>query len=405
MAYIEGRTIHDADAHIMEAPDFLDGYVADEYAREIKRQNLFSALGEKQGRDLFAIVRGRHDDPEWLAEGERQIMLRKNYEALGSWRREDRPRALDSLGFASQLIFTTTFLGLLNLEHGSDPKKRAEVARGFNRAMIDFCSIDRRMLASCYVPLADFAEADAIAREAIALGAKALLIPSRCPKGHSPSHIGFDPVWAQAQEAGIPILFHVGGGGTLLSPDYFVNGMPPVPDFHGGDGNFRSVDYMAIPYPPMQTLATMIFDRVLDRYPRLKFGVIEQGASWLPGWMRAMDSAHTAFIKNEDRLKKMSLRPSEFVRRQVRVTPYPAEETGWIIANSGDEICMFSSDYPHVEGGRNPLKRFEDAMIATSEAAKRRFYCDNFIDLMGNGLASDLRRSDRTSAGQDSPKY
>jgi predicted TIM-barrel fold metal-dependent hydrolase len=405
MAYVEGRTIHDADAHIMEAPDFLDGYVADEYAREIKRQNLFSALGEKQGRDLFAIVRGRHDDPAWIAEGERQIMLRKNYEALGSWRREDRPRALDSLGFASQLVFTTTFLGLLNLEHGGDPKKRAEVARGFNRAMVDFCSVDRRMLASCYVPLADFAEADAIAREAIALGAKALLIPSRCPKGHSPSHIGFDSVWAQAQEAGIPILFHVGGGGPLLSPDYFVNGMPPVPDFHGGDGNFRSVDYMAIPYPPMQTLATMIFDRVLDRYPRLKFGVIEQGASWLPGWMRAMDSAHTAFIKNEDRLKKMSLRPSEFVRRQVRVTPYPAEETGWIIANSGDEICMFSSDFPHVEGGRNPLKRFEDATITTAEAARQRFYCDNFIDLMGNGLAPDLRGIHPVAAGQDSSKY
>ncbi|MHB8381648.1 MAG: amidohydrolase family protein [Candidatus Binataceae bacterium] len=392
MAYAEGRTIHDADAHIMEAPDFLDGYVADEYAREIKRQNLFSAIGEKQGRDLFAIVRARHDDPAWRAEGERQIMLRKNYEALGSWRREDRSRALDSLGFASQLVFTTTFLGLLNLEHGNDPVKRAAVARGFNRAMIDFCSIDRRMLASCYVPLADFAEADAIAREAIALGAKALLIPSRCPKGHSPSHIGFDPVWAQAQEAGIPILFHVGGGGPLLSPDYFVNGMPPVPDFHGGDGNFRSVDYMAIPYPPMQTLATMIFDRVLDRYPRLKFGVIEQGASWLPGWMRAMDSAHTAFIKNEDRLKKMSLRPSEFVRRQVRVTPYPAEETGWIIGNSGDDICMFSSDFPHVEGGRHPFKRFEDAMQSTSEGAKQKFYCDNFIDLMGKGLAPDLHK-------------
>jgi predicted TIM-barrel fold metal-dependent hydrolase len=400
MAYVEGRTIHDADAHIMEAPDFLDGYVAQEYAREIKRQNLFSAIGEKSGRDLFAIVRGRHDDPAWIAEGERQIMLRKNYEALGSWRREDRPRALDSLGFASQLVFTTTFLGLLGLEHGNDAKKRAAVARGFNRAMIDFCAIDRRLLASCYVPLADFAEAAAIAGEAIALGAKALLIPSRCPKGHSPSHIGLDPVWAQAQEAGIPVLFHVGGGGQLLSPDYFVNGMPPVPDFHGGDGNFRSVDYMAIPYPPMQTLATMIFDRVLDRYPRLKFGVIEQGASWLPGWMRAMDSAHTAFIKNEERLKKMSLRPSEFVRRQVRVTPYPAEDTGWIIANSSDEICMFSSDYPHVEGGRNPLKRFEDAMSATPQSAKQRFYSYNYIDLMGNGLSLELRGLASASASE-----
>jgi predicted TIM-barrel fold metal-dependent hydrolase len=393
MTYAEGRTIHDADAHIMEAPDFLDGYVEEQYAKEVKRQNLFSALGEKSGRDLFALVRERHDDPAWRSDGERQIMLRKNYEALGSWRREDRPRALDCLGFASQLVFTTTFLGLLGLEHGGDAKKRAAVARGFNRAMIDFCAVDRRLLSSCYVPLADFDEAAAIAREAIGLGANAILIPSRCPKGHSPSHRGLDPVWAQAQEAGIPILFHVGGGGPLLSPDYFANGMPPVPDFHGGDGNFRSVDYMAIPYPPMQTLATMIFDRVLDRFPRLKFGVIEQGASWLPGWMRSMDSAHTAFIKNEERLKKMSLKPSEFVRRQVRVTPYPAEDTGWIIANSGEEICMFSSDYPHVEGGRHPLKRFDDALKETPERARRRFYSDNFVDLMGSGLAPDLRQT------------
>ena len=58
----------------------------------------------------------------------------------------------------------------------------------------------------------------------------------------------------------------------------------------------------------------------------------------------------------------MSLKPSEFVKRQVRVTPYPHEDAGWIIANAGDEVCLFSSDYPHVEGGRNPIKRFEASM-------------------------------------------
>jgi predicted TIM-barrel fold metal-dependent hydrolase len=155
---------------------------------------------------------------------------------------------------------------------------------------------------------------------------------------------------------------------------------------------------MAICYPPMQALATMIIDRVLDRFPRLKVGVIEQGASWLPGWMRAMDSAYTAFYKNEERLKRMSLKPSEFVRRQVRVTPYPHEDTGWIVANSGEEVCLFSSDYPHVEGGRNPLKRFEESLAGTSAAAKRRFYCDNFVDLMGEGLPADLRSPALTAA-------
>ena len=41
-----------------------------------------------------------------------------------------------------------------------------------------------------------------------------------------------------------------------------------MPDFHGGDENFRSIDYMAIPTAPMQTIATLIIDGVLDRFPR-----------------------------------------------------------------------------------------------------------------------------------------
>jgi predicted TIM-barrel fold metal-dependent hydrolase len=255
--------------------------------------------------------------------------------------------------------------------------------------MVEFCSVDKRLLPTGYVPLLDFECTAKAAREAIDAGAKALMIPSRCPDDHSPSHIGFDPLWAMAQEAGLPIVFHVGGGGTLLEKAFFNNGLPPVPDFHGGDDNFRSIDYMAIGYAPMKALTALIVDRVLDRFPTLKFGCIEQGASWVPGWMRNMDSAHNAFYKNEERLQKMSLKPSEYVKRQVRVTPYPHEDTGWIIANSGDEVCLFSSDYPHVEGGRHPIKRFEVSMdtAGVNAAQKQRFYCDNFVDLMGRGLA------------------
>ena len=67
-----------------------------------------------------------------------------------------------------------------------------------------------------------------------------------------------------------------------------LSGLPPVPDFHGGDDNFTAVSYMPIPSAVMQTLATLIFDGVFDRYPRLKWGAIELGASWVPGWMRSI---------------------------------------------------------------------------------------------------------------------
>jgi predicted TIM-barrel fold metal-dependent hydrolase len=144
---------------------------------------------------------------------------------------------------------------------------------------------------------------------------------------------------------------------------------------------------MAIPYPPMQTLATMIIDGIFDRFPRLRVGVIEQGAVWVPSWMRQLDAALEAFGKSEERLRKLALRPSEYVRRQIRVTPYPTEPVGWIVEQAGPEVCLFSSDYPHVEGGRNPIQRFENSMTGLGDDAKQRFYCDNFLDLMGPALA------------------
>ncbi len=377
-------------AHVMEVPGFLVEHLEAKYRPVVTDAVLFPS---DRGRGLHKLM--KPEAGQAAADfDEQRIMVAKNWDALGSHIKDDRPRSVDLLGFASQLMFTTALLNFSSLLEGKgDVDVIYAVARAHTRHMVDFCSVDKRLLPTGYVPLADFERTTTAAREAIETGAKALLIPSRCPDGHSPSHIGFDPLWAMAEEAGLPIVFHVGGGGKLLEEAYFNNGLPPVPDFHGGDDNFKSIDYMAIAYPPMKALTALIVDRVLDRFPRLKFGVIEQGASWVPGWMRNMDSAHTAFYKNEERLQKMSLKPSEFVARQVRVTPYPHEDAGWIIANSGDDVCLFSSDYPHVEGGRNPIKRFEASMAAagTSERQKQQFYCDNFVDLMGAGLAPELR--------------
>jgi len=389
MPYVEGRIIHDADSHLMELGDCLDPFF-DPKLRD--RYHALPIYKHKIGDGRWAEkARAQHEDAEFRAGDQANILLRKNYQALGSFRRADRPTAIDYLGFASQLVFTTFCLGNFQLEYGDDAPLAYAAATAHNRMMTDFCAVDRRLLATGYVPLMDFERSAAAAKEAIELGAKALLIASRCPKGHSPSHIGFDPIWAQAQEAGIPILFHVGGE-EKLNPDYFENGLPRVKDFHGGEENFTSVSFMPIPNSAMQTLACLILDGVMDRFPRLKFGAIELGASWLPSWMRFMDSAAAAFLKNEDRLQKLSAKPSEIAQRQVRVTPYPHEDAGWIIRNSGEEMLLFSSDFPHVEGGRNPLKRFNDSLQGLPARAIDRFYTDNFIDLMGEGLAADLRR-------------
>ena len=210
---------------------------------------------------------------------------------------------------------------------------------------VDFCSVDRRLLPTGYVPLIDFAAAAEIATEAIELGCKGLIIPSQCPADFSPSHIAFDPLWAVAEEAGVPILFHVGGE-EKMRPSYFENGLPKVKDFHGGDENFTALSFMTIPLALWQTMAALIFDGVLDRFPNLKFGAIELGASWLPSWMHFLDSGFEAFRKGEERLQKLSDRPSDIARRQFRVTPYAHEPSGWILDNSSEDMLLFSSDFP-----------------------------------------------------------
>ena len=115
------------------------------------------------------------------------------------------------LGFASQLVFNTFHNRRLHdWEHGDDFELSVGAARAHNRGMVEFCSVDPRLLPTCYVPLADLDRAPALAGEALEEGAAALLVASGCPPGHSPSHIGLDPVWARAEEAGIPIVFLTG---------------------------------------------------------------------------------------------------------------------------------------------------------------------------------------------------
>ncbi len=386
MSYIEGQVVHDADAHIMETAEFLAQFASKPIRNHLLGFDGSSRVATAQ-QELFSIL-SKQSDPDYRALDEAEIMTRKNWAATGALFKEDRPRALDLIGVASQLIFNTFINGhLATLETtGTDLDLIYGVAEAHNRAMLDFCSVDDRLMSTAYIPLADFARSKLMARACIQQGFNGLLIPSACPRTHSPSHTGLFPLWAMAEEAALPILFHVGGGGQLLDENYFNNGLPVPPDFHGGAENFRSVDYMAIPTPVMQTLATLIIDGVFEQQPNLMWGVIEQGAGWIPSWMRYLDSAYDAFLRHEERLQKLSLRPSEYVRRQIRATPYPTEDVGWIVEQAGSEIPLFSTDYPHVEGGRNPIRRFDNSLRSANKTVHQQFYHDNFVSLMGGSV-------------------
>jgi predicted TIM-barrel fold metal-dependent hydrolase len=234
------------------------------------------------------------------------------------------------------------------------------------------------------VPLTDPVLALAAVEAGIADGIRAFWVSSDPAAGRSPSHVDHDPIWAELESNGVPLVLHIGGG-RGLDPAYHNAGHPMVKDWLGGGENLRGKDFHAVSHSPQSFLAALIYDQVLQRFPRLMVGVIEIGATWMPGFMRILDQGHMAFKKSEPLLAGLELAPSEFCQRQVRVSLFPYEDAGWLIDQAGPDMFMFASDYPHPEGGRDPIGRFDAALdaAATNPAARENFYYRNFASLLG----------------------
>jgi hypothetical protein len=99
--------------------------------------------------------------------------------------------------------------------------------------------------------------------------------------------------------------------------------------------------------------------------------------------LRNVDHALRSFSKFEPVLQELTLLPSEYLRRQVRFTPFPFEDTAWLIEQCGPELFMFSTDYPHPEGGRRPFEAFGDAVAGFDEPTRERFFWRNGAELLG----------------------
>src|SRR5437763_15906581 len=78
-------------------------------------------------------------------------------------------------------------------------------------------------------------------------------------------------------------------------------------------------------------------------------------------------------------------------------TPYPFEDVGAMIRDSNPDLYLFSSDYPHIEGGRNPLGRFSASLDGFSDEVLEQFYSGNMMRLIGTaaGPAASATGPDR----------
>jgi uncharacterized protein len=381
MTYAGHRTMLDADSHVMELADFLDPYL-DEEDRALLNRAMFEALHDRLDAAV-ANAEARRTDVEAAAQAEERLLKDKGWMAMGGWDPAERSRVLDLLGFDAQLVFGT-FGTLLY-------KVRSELdlyvgTSAYNRALADFCSQDPRLLAVANIPLTDPKKATVAATEAIEVGCAAVMVPSTPAGDLAPTHPDLDQFWDVLAESDTPFVLHVGGGGKMLDRAFHNNNMP-VSDHLGGGENIRSKDYLAIHHSPEVFLGALVLDGLFDRFPKLRGGCIEQGAGWVVSWLHHLDGALRSFSRTEEPLRRLTMKPSDYVRKHLKFTPFPGEPVGWMIQQAGAGLFMFSSDYPHPEGTTDPFGKFEATLDGVSEADKAKFYADNFAEMLGNRFA------------------
>ena len=243
-----------------------------------------------------------------------------------------------------------------------DAEVAAGAARAHNRAMAEFCADEPRMIGVGATPLDDIDAAMAEVDHALELGLGAMWIPHRAPGGRSPGHDDLDRLWAKVAEAELPVLLHVGGHPLQIDKAFMNTGRPVPGDWLGGGENVRGKDMIGLHHAAELFVGTMVLDGVLERHRDLRVGVIELGAGWVPAMLRRLDQIAGIWKRSEPDLAALTRLPSEQLTEQAAFTPYPFEDVGAMIRDSNPDLYLFSSDYPHIEGGRDPLGRFTTSL-------------------------------------------
>ena len=172
----------------------------------------------------------------------------------------------------------------------------------------------------------------------------------------------WDLLWAAAQEAQIPLSFHIGGG-TRLDPrhrDWQIAGFAAV-----------------APMQMDELLATMVFSGALERHRGLKIVLAESGIGWLPYFVARMDATFEKHCQPHPE-RNITTLPSELFRAQVFAT-FEEEPLGpELIPLLGPDNFMWACDYPHPDSTwPNSRAAIDHALGKLGDEAVRKVTAEN----------------------------
>ena len=346
--------IFDADSHLMETPDWLSGFAGSDLRERLEPLGLAGA-GAGAAKlmaslpDLWESHRHQEIGPEVLTGP-------KGWMAPGALDTGVRSKVLDALGISAQLVFPTFALGhFAGSKDPDDPLRRHGGAQPRHGVVVRA----RPTAQAGGLPAPQRSRARSRrARGGARGGVAAVWVPSDAPGDFSPTHLDLDPVWSCLASARVPFVLHVGGG-KLLPRAFHNNGLPRPKDWLGGGENLRSKDFPVLHHSPERFLACMALDGVFERHPDLRGAAIELGATWVPGLLRNVDHAHRSFSKFEPVLGGLAAQAIGVPAPPGPFHPVPLRGHGVVARAVRPDLFMFSTDYPHPEGGKRPFDVFE----------------------------------------------
>jgi predicted TIM-barrel fold metal-dependent hydrolase len=370
-----GFRIADSDMHVLEPPDLWQRYIdpAWRHAAPVGLTELRRDMRVKvKSHVVLRIGRVRPMAPgaAWTSEHDRVFARAEER----GWDPTSQREAMDAEGLDLAVLFPSRGLFVLGLDtpeamgvDGLEPDFAAAIARAYNDWLADFCrAAPDRFFGAAMVAPHDVASAVGEARRAVEqLGMKAVFLAPGCVSRRPWHHPAYDPLWAECERLDVPITFH-GGGQTFLRPDFSLEVLDKLAMWH----TFNQ------PLGIMTVAASLCAGGVLERFPKLRVGLLEGNCAWAPWLFHRLDE-HWEWVGRHE-VPDCRRKPSEYFRASCFLA-VEADETPvrQYVEWFGDDNLVFSTDYPHAD---SKYPRSVDAFLELplSEQSQRKILWDNW---------------------------
>ena len=318
--------------------------------------DLWASRIERRFRDRAPHVEGRDDGDWWYCEGYRVLFAPgsqpgKRFEdpqALkvvddientrpGGYIPEEHVKDMDIDGVDVSVLYPT--VGLLVYRSVPDGELLTAVCRTYNDWIAEHCkAVPDRLKGVGMLNIDDVRSGIEEMERCAKMGLIGAMITVWPPKERSYSSTEYEPLWAAAQDLGMPLSLHVGT--HRATP-----GLQPEDYDSPGPADFTSFDHWV-----RLSLGNLIFSGVFERYPKLQVGSVEAESAWVPHFLDRMDYNYTQKpLDNAPYRYREDMLPSDFFHRNVFVG-FQEQAVGIRLRDViGVDNLQWGSDYPHVE--------------------------------------------------------